>query len=179
LISAQAKQALTRCDPNSIQRPANFRVLPEVDAVKKALVIGGVVAGCAAAHHLVKMSGWDVLLVEAAPFLGAGVRTNWFGGHPYTFGPRHFLTQNREVYEYMNKICPLRSCADHQFITYVERDNAFYNYPIHEDDIAKMPDRDKIAEERKKAVGVAAAKNLEEYWISSVGRTLFEKFIDK
>ena len=103
--------------------------------MKTALVIGGGVAGCAAAHHLIMMSGWDVLLVEAAPFLGAGVRTNWFGGHPYTFGPRHFLTQNRAVYDYMNAIVPLRSCADHQFITYVERDNAFYNYPIHEDDI--------------------------------------------
>jgi UDP-galactopyranose mutase len=147
--------------------------------VKKALVIGGGVAGCAAAHQLILMGGWDVLLVEAAPFLGAGVRTNWFGGHPYTFGPRHFLTQNRAVYEYMNAICPLRSCADHQFITYVERDNAFYNYPIHEDDIAGMPDRDKIVKERKEAVGVGAAKNLEEYWIGSVGRTLYEKFIDK
>jgi UDP-galactopyranose mutase len=146
--------------------------------VKKALVIGGGVAGCAAAHHLMMMGGWDVLLVEAAPFLGAGVRTNWFGGHPYTFGPRHFLTQNRAVYDYMNAICPLRSCAEHQFITYVERDNAFYNYPIHEDDIAKMPDRDKIAKERQQAVGVSAAKNLEDYWIGSVGRTLFEKFID-
>jgi UDP-galactopyranose mutase len=146
--------------------------------VKKALVIGGGVAGCAAAHHLIMMGGWDVLLIEAAPFLGAGVRTNWFGGHPYTFGPRHFLTQNRAVYDYMNAICPLRSCADHQFITYVERDNAFYNYPIHEDDIAKMPDRDQIARERQGAVGVAAAKNLEDYWIGSVGRTLFEKFID-
>lgn len=146
--------------------------------MKKALVIGGGVAGCAAAHHLMMMGGWDVLLVEAAPFLGAGVRTNWFGGHPYTFGPRHFLTQNRAVYDYMNAICPLRSCAEHQFITYVERDNAFYNYPIHEDDIAKMPDRDKIAKERQQAVGVSAAKNLEDYWIGSVGRTLFEKFID-
>lgn len=78
----------------------------------------------------------------------------------------------------MNAICPLRSCAEHQFITYVERDNAFYNYPIHEDDIAKMPDRDQIAKERQQAVGVSAAKNLEDYWIGSVGRTLFEKFID-
>jgi UDP-galactopyranose mutase len=146
--------------------------------VKTALVIGGGVAGCAAAHHLTMMGGWDVLLVEAAPFLGAGVRTNWFGGHPYTFGPRHFLTQNRAVFDYMNAIVPLRSCADHQFITYVERDNAFYNYPIHEDDIAKMPDRDKIAQERKNAVGVENAKDLEAYWIGSVGQTLFDKFID-
>ncbi|MGE0280677.1 MAG: FAD-dependent oxidoreductase [Rhizobiaceae bacterium] len=146
--------------------------------MKNALIIGGGIAGCAAAHQLTMMGGWNVLLIEAAPLLGAGVRTNWFGGHPYTFGPRHFLTQNRAVYDYMNAIVPLRSCADHQFITYVERDNAFYNYPIHEDDIAKMPDRDKIAKERKDAIGVENAKNLEAYWIGSVGQTLFDKFID-
>jgi len=147
--------------------------------MKKALVIGGGAAGCAATHQLLLMGGWEVTLVEAASFLGAGVRTFWYGGHPYTFGPRHFLTQNRRVYEYMNAICPLRSCADHQFITYVERDNAFYNYPIHEDDILRMPDRDRIAAERQAATGVTAAKNLEDYWIGSVGRTLYEKFIDK
>ena len=147
--------------------------------MKKALIIGGGAAGCSAAHQLALQGGWDVTLVERSPILGAGLRTNWFGGHPYTFGPRHFLTQNRAVYDYMNAICPLRSCADHQFITYVERDNAFYNYPIHEDDIAAMPDRDKIAQERKMAVGAAEAKNLEDYWINSVGRTLYEKFIDQ
>ena len=147
--------------------------------MKTALIIGGGAAGCSAAHFLSQRPGWDITLVEAAPFLGAGVRTFWYGGHPYTFGPRHFLTQNRAVYDYMNAICPLRSCADHQFITYVERDNAFYNYPIHEDDIARMPDVEKIKKERQEAVGVAAAKNLEEYWIGSVGQTLYDKFIDK
>jgi UDP-galactopyranose mutase len=147
--------------------------------MKSVLVIGGGAAGCAATHQFTLMGGWDVTLVEAAPFLGAGVRTFYYGGHPYTFGPRHFLTQNPKVYDYMNAICPLRSCADHQFITYVERDNAFYNYPIHEDDIARMPDSEKIAGERQAAKGVAAAKNLEEYWIGSVGQTLYDKFIDK
>lgn len=147
--------------------------------MKNALVIGGGVAGCAAAHQLTQMGDWDVTLVEVAPFLGAGVRTFWYGGHPYTFGPRHFLTQNERVYEYMNSICPLRSCADHQFITYVERDNAFYSYPIHRDDIALMPDQDKIEAEMASVKGAANAKNLEEYWIGSVGRTLYDKFIDK
>lgn len=124
-----------------------------------------------------KMGGWDVLLVEAGAFLGAGVRTFYYGGHPYTFGPRHFLTQNREVYDYMDSICPLRRCADHQFITYVERDNAFYNYPIHVDDIAKMPDAALIQGEMAAAKGVENAQNLEEYWIGSVGQTLYDKFI--
>lgn len=145
--------------------------------MKKALIIGGGAAGCTAAHQLMKMGGWDVLLVEAGAFLGAGVRTFYYGGHPYTFGPRHFLTQNREVYDYMDSICPLRRCADHQFITYVERDNAFYNYPIHVDDIAKMPDAALIQGEMAAAKGVENAQNLEEYWIGSVGQTLYDKFI--
>lgn len=147
--------------------------------MKKALIIGGGAAGCAAAHQLILQDKWDVTLVEAGPFLGAGVRTAWYGGHPYTFGPRHFLTQNRAVFDYMNSICPLRTCEDHEFITYVESDNAFYNYPIHEDDIARMPDKDQINLERKSAVGVSEAKNLEDYWIGSVGETLYKKLIDK
>src|SRR5262252_9618114 len=62
---------------------------PEDKFLKRALIIGGGAAGCSAAHQLTLMGGWDVLLVEAAPVLGAGVRTSWYGGHPYTFGPRH------------------------------------------------------------------------------------------
>ncbi|MGC8016102.1 hypothetical protein ACP3V9_25305, partial [Salmonella enterica] len=53
------------------------------------------------------------------------------------------------------------------------------NYPIHEDDIARMPDSDKIAAERRSSRGVAEAKNLEEYWVGSVGQTLYDKLIDK
>ena len=97
--------------------------------MKKALVIGGGFAGCAAAHLISQQNGWETTLVEAAPFLGGGCKTLWYGGHPYTFGPRHFLTQNETVYEYLNSHCPLRRCNDHVFLTYVEKDQHFYNYP--------------------------------------------------
>ena len=40
-----------------------------------------------------------------------------------------------------------------------------------------MPDADKISQEIREAKGVADSKNLEEYWINSVGRTLYEKFV--
>lgn len=146
--------------------------------MKEALIIGGGFAGCAAAHQFALLGGWAVTAVETAPFLGAGVRTSWYGGHPYTFGPRHFLTQNREVYEFLNKYVPLRLCPDHEFLTYVERDQQFYNFPIHRDDVARMPDREKIEQELVSVRGAAEAKNLEDYWVRSVGRTLYEKFID-
>jgi UDP-galactopyranose mutase len=170
--------------------------------VKKALVLGGGFAGCAAAHQLMLLGGWDVTLVEQAPFLGAGNRTMYYGGHPHTFGPRHFLTPWPEVFEYLNRYVPLRSCADHQFLTYVEPDQRFYGYPIHADDLPEMPDAKQIESELsgvnmaalarlspdelskldRKAVRklnlAADAKNFEEFWINSIGRALYEKFID-
>ena len=129
--------------------------------MKTALIIGGGSAGCAAAHQLSMAGGWDVTLVEATHELGDGVRTKWYGGHPYTFGPRHFLTQKTEVYDYLNKHCPLRLCADHVFITYVESDNEFYNFPIHKDDFQRMPDRDVIEKQiaERDMEGIQNAQN--------------------
>ena len=126
---------------------------------KTALVIGGGPAGCSAVHQLYDLGSWDITIVEAGLKLGGGVRTNYFGGHPFTFGPRHFLTHNEKVYEYLNHIVPLRDCGDHQFITYVEKDNDFYNFPIHMDDIKRMPDSEKILKEIKNAHGVKDSKN--------------------
>ena len=170
--------------------------------MKKALVIGGGFAGCAAAHQLALMGGWDVTLVERAPFLGAGVRTSYYGGHPYTFGPRHFLTPWEHIYHFLNTYVPLRRCQDHQFLTYVESDQRFYSYPIHADDIPEMPEAKQIADELS-AINISAlqrltpeqlskmtrsevrslnnaslAKNFEEFWIYSIGKTLYGKFVD-
>ena len=170
--------------------------------MKSALIIGGGFSGCATAHLLALEGGWDVTLVEAAPFLGAGNRTQWYGGHPYTFGPRHFLTPYPHIYEYLNKYCPLRSCAHHEFVTYVADDEQFYHYPIHRDDIDRMPETDQIYSEIS-ALNMAAlaqmspddiakldtrdifkmnmaheAKDFEDYWIKSIGQTLYSKFVD-
>ena len=149
--------------------------------MKTALILGGGFAGCAAAHQLALIGGWDVTLVERGPHLGAGVRTSWHGGHPYTFGPRHFLTPYEHVREFLHRYVPLRSCSDHEFLTYVEKDQSFYSYPIHADDIAHMPDRPIIESELNEArriQGAATAKNFEEYWIASIGKTLYGKFVD-
>ncbi len=143
----------------------------------KVLVIGAGPAGCAAVHKLSEIGDLDITIIDKAPHLGAGVRTNYYGGHPYTFGPRHFFTQNKDIYNYLNSIVPLRDCGEHQFISYVEKDNEFYNFPIHMDDIRSMPDSAKILDEIKNAYGVEHSKNFEEYWINSVGQTLYDKIV--
>ena len=117
--------------------------------MKKVLVIGGGPAGCSAVHQLYSTEKYNITLVEKSNILGAGLRTNFFGGHPYTFGPRHFLTHKQKVYDYLNNIVPLKDCSHHEFLTYVESDNSFYNFPIHMDDVRSMPDSDLILKEIK------------------------------
>lgn len=145
---------------------------------KKILIIGGGFAGCAAAEFLKKIPRADLTLIEKSNTLGAGVRTYFKGGHPYTFGPRHFLTKQEWIFEYLNKIIPMRKCIEHEFLTYVENDENFYSYPIHEDDIRLMPESDQINKELNQNKNINdAPKTLEEYWIHSVGPTLYHKFI--
>jgi UDP-galactopyranose mutase len=148
--------------------------------MKSVLIIGGGFAGCAAAHQLTIQGGWDVTLIEKGSNVGAGNYTNFYGGHPYTFGPRHFLTQNEDVYAFLNSYLPLRHC-DHIFQTYVEKDAQFYDFPIHTDDIPRMPESDTIQHELGQVCldNVAKAENLEEYWKASVGDTLYYKFINE
>ena len=76
--------------------------------MKKVLIIGGGMAGCCAAHQVFfNAKKFEVTIIEASNILGAGVRTNWWGGHPYT-GPRHFLTPHQHVFDYFNKLCAFK-----------------------------------------------------------------------
>jgi UDP-galactopyranose mutase len=147
----------------------------------KALVIGAGFAGCIAAQMLSK-KGIDVTIVDRAPFLGGSCKTFWWGGHPYTLGPRHFLTKREEVWTYLNQYCPLHRFPGHDFLTYVERDQQFYHFPIHEDDIPRMPDHEQVKAELSALKQmpddlVQTARNLEEYWVFSVGPTLYDKYV--
>ncbi|HBK22540.1 MAG TPA: UDP-galactopyranose mutase [Planktothrix sp. UBA10369] len=145
----------------------------------KVLVIGGGFAGCCATHLLSDM-GYSVTLVEKGSLLGGGCRTFFYGGHPYTYGPRHFLTKDEKLFDFLNKYVPMRRIPDHEFLTYIERDPGFYHFPIHRDDIDLMPDRDQILSELNQLDEdkVPSAKNLEEFWLLSVGSTLYSKFVE-
>ena len=144
----------------------------------KILIIGGGFAGCIAAQMLSE-KGHKVTVIERATELGGTCRTFWYGGHPYTLGPRHFLTRREDVFEFLNKSCPMRRYDHgHEFLTYVERDKRFYHFPIHRDEVNEMPDAANILEELAKVPGPEGARNLEEYWMMSVGETLYEKFVN-
>jgi len=149
---------------------------------KSVLIIGGGFAGCSAAHMLSQLEGYEIDLIEKASYLGAGNKTRWYGGHPFTFGPRHFLTPYQDVFDYLNNILPINLCPEHEFLSYVESDNRFYAYPINMQDVRTMPDYNLIQPEldeckRRIATGPVQASNLEDYWVQSVGTTLYNKMI--
>ncbi len=146
--------------------------------MKKILIIGGGFAGCSSAEIISKIPNTKITIIEKGKYLGAGVRTFFNGGHPFTFGPRHFLTQNKEAYNYLKKFIKLRDVSYHKFISYIRQDDNFYNYPLNVKDLEKMPDKKKIKKEIASAKGVEKSKNLEEFWIRSIGKTLFKKTIE-
>ena len=112
--------------------------------------------------------------------MGAGNKTRYYGGHPYTFGPRHFLTQDSEVFSYLNKIVPIRLCPEHEFISYVEQDSCFYSYPINIRIYQKCLNLKLFSVKYRmprKTLTKFSTKNFEDYWIGSVGVCLYNKMI--
>ena len=106
-------------------------------------------AGCSSAEMLSKLHGANITIVEKSNYLGAGVRT-FLWRTPLYFGPRHFLTQNKDTYDYLSKFLELRNCNYHQFKSYVA-DDKFYNYPLNQADINVMPDKSIIKKELNKS----------------------------
>ena len=143
--------------------------------MKKALIIGAGISGCLPAM-LLKQKGWEVTVIDKAPFTGGGVRTFFHGGHPYTFGPRHFLSPYPEAYEFLSKYVPMRDLKKINY-TFMESDQTFYTYPIHDDDIDKMPEASKIRQELANIPEESSSDNFEEFWVNRVGETLYGKYV--
>lgn len=149
--------------------------------MKKVVVLGGGFTGCVLANELTKKN-YQVTLIEKEEYLGGGCRTFFYGGHPYTNGPRPLTFEygTAEEYEkvssYIGEIVPMRK-IELLMDTYIERDSSFYTYPIHEDDIKRMPDREKIYEELANRPKNSQFANFEEGWINSVGETLYDKYV--
>lgn len=141
----------------------------------KAVILGGGVSGCVVANELDK-KGIETTIIEKNSYLGGGCRTFFYGGHPYTEGPRPLTVHDEKGFNYINSIVKLRTfplILD----SYNEKDQQFYGYPIHWDDIQIMPDRDKILQELEDRPKVNTATNLEDGWINAVGPTLYKKYV--
>jgi|TARA_B100001964_G_C14217004_1_gene593277 UDP-galactopyranose mutase len=143
--------------------------------MKKAIIIGAGISGSIPAM-LLKEKGWSVTVIDKASYIGGGLRTFFHGGHPFTYGPRHFLSPHPEAYEFLNKYVPLRDITKINY-TFIESDNTFYTYPPHEEDVPIMPEAAIIQKELKSLPDESPSPNFEEFWLHRVGPTLYGKFI--
>jgi UDP-galactopyranose mutase len=144
--------------------------------MKKAIIIGSGFSGSMFAMML-KKKNWDVKVFDKASIAGGGVRTYYHGGHPYTYGPRHFIgpEENMPAFEFLNNIIPMRHLKKMNY-SYQQKEDLFASYPMHLDDVKKFSDSEKIFEELNNLPKETKSKNFEEFWIGRVGKTLYERF---
>tara|TARA_Y100000996_G_scaffold413872_1_gene403194 strand:- start:866 stop:1972 length:1107 start_codon:yes stop_codon:yes gene_type:complete len=145
--------------------------------MKKVIILGGGFAGCTSAY-LLKKKNFEVTVIEAGSNPGGGVWTNFYSGHPYTFGPRIFFTKNEEVINLLTSLIEMRE-FNTVSMSFVEEDSKLYNYPIQYDDINKMPDSDEINSQlsliKKSKI---STNDFESYWKSAIGNNLYKKFVN-
>lgn len=144
---------------------------------KKVIIIGSGFAGSTIAY-LLKQEGYNCTVLEKQNFIGGGCYTHYFGGHPFTYGPRPYYGYSKKIYEWINSFVKMRDIPLY-LLSYVEKDNRFYSYPIHEDDIQEMPDKEDILLELSNRNNTSRPKNFEDYWIQRVGKRLYDKFVNQ
>lgn len=145
--------------------------------MKKALILGAGFSGCTMAHLLVK-EGWDCTVIEKTRNIGGGCRTLFYGGHPYTEGPRPYYGYSQKIYDWIDSFVEMRKFPFYLY-TFVEQENRFFSYPIHEAEIPYMKNKEKICKELELANSEKEPKDFEEYWINRVGKTLYDMFVNE
>jgi len=143
------------------------------------LVVGaglfGAVFAREAADH-----GKSVLVVDKRPQIAGNVYTELVEGiHVHRYGAHIFHTNNREVWQYVNRFAEFNRFTNSPVANY---HGELYSLPFNMYTFNKMwgvvtPEEAaaKIAEQRKEITG--EPKNLEEQAISLVGRDIYEKLI--
>jgi len=145
---------------------------------KTVAVLGGGFAGCTAANIL-KKKGFDVTIFEKSNVLGGGVRTFFYHGHPYTFGTHHLLIDVDEmfIYEYYKEYCDFWE-MDHYNLSYSAKDDQFFTFPLHIEEVDDMSDADRIKIELAESSD-SEPVDFEQYWEGRVGTTLYQTFISE
>lgn len=145
--------------------------------MKKAIILGAGFAGSTAAY-LLRKSGWDCTVIEKEKHPGGGCRTFFYGGHPFTKGPRPYYGYSEKIFGWIDRFAPMRRFS-HELLSYVENEKKFFTYPIHQDDIPHMSRADKIESELAQRDNSRPPADFETYWVNRVGPTLYEMFVKK
>ena len=143
------------------------------------LIVGSGLYGAVIAQKA-KEAGKSVLVIERRQHIGGNVYTeNVEGIHVHKYGAHIFHTNNKEVWDYVNRFATFNRFTNCPVANYR---GELYSLPFNMYTFNKMwgvvrPEEAaaKIAEQRKEIIG--EPKNLEEQAISLVGRDIYEKLI--
>jgi UDP-galactopyranose mutase len=158
---------------------------------KKILILGGGVAGSSMAYYLTE-KGYDVTVIEKNSKVGGLARTCTYSGHPYEFGPHIWFWPGGPEDPVNATVVKLTNGEllhiDRRLFTFIEADQQKYRYPVHYEDIAHMPERDKILREVKQhrdehlklideQLPVLGQCTFGDYFTAAIGQTLYQKFM--
>lgn len=158
---------------------------------KDILVLGAGVAGCSLAYFLRQKGGYRVTLLDKDQQVGGLARTRYYARHPYEFGPHIWFWPRDDINDVIRELSDDELLhVERRLFSYIEEDTQHYRYPIHYEDIAKMPDAEAIREELKQnrdgdmrlidqKLPTLGQCTFAEYFVAALGRTLYEKFMEQ
>ena len=144
------------------------------------LVVGAGLFGATFAHEA-KEAGKKVLVIDKRPQIAGNVYTEEVEGiHVHTYGAHIFHTNDKKVWEYLNRFTEFNRFTNSPVANYK---GELYSLPFNMYTFNAMwgvvtpaEAEAKIAEQ-KAAAGIDEPKNLEEQAITLVGRDIYEKLV--
>ena len=144
------------------------------------LIVGAGLFGAVFAHEA-KEAGKKVLVIDRRDHIAGNVYTEDVEGiHVHRYGAHIFHTNNREVWDYVNRFAEFNRFTNSPVANY---HGELYSLPFNMYTFNKMwgvvtPEEAAAKiEEQKKAAGITEPKNLEEQAISLVGTDIYEKLV--
>jgi UDP-galactopyranose mutase len=144
------------------------------------LIVGAGLYGAVFAQEA-KKKGKRVLVIDKRPHIGGNVYTREMEGiHVHVYGAHIFHTNNKQVWEYVNRFAEFNRFTNSPVANY---HGELYSLPFNMYTFNKMwgvvtPEEAAAKiQEQKAAAGITQPKNLEEQAISLVGTDIYEKLV--
>lgn len=144
------------------------------------LIVGSGLFGAVVAQRAHEQ-GKKVLILEKRPYIAGNVYTEEIEGiNVHKYGAHIFHTNNKEVWEYVNRFAEFNRFTNSPVANYK---NELYSLPFNMYTFNKMwgvvtPEEAAAKiEEQKEAAGIKEPRNLEEQAISLVGTDIYEKLV--
>ena len=144
------------------------------------LIVGAGLYGAVFAREMTD-AGKKCLVIDRRDHIGGNIYTKEVEGiNVHVYGAHIFHTDNKEVWDYVNRFAPFNRYTNSPVAFYGDE---VYNMPFNMNTFSRLwniktPAEAKAKiEEQKREAGITEPKNLEEQAISLIGRDIYEKLV--